>query len=162
MLFRSRPETWRAFRLQVALQRLPGRTAGVGVESSGPRREPGTPQTAAHQASLSFTISWSLLKLMSMESVMLSNHLFLCHPLLFWPSVFPSIRVFSNGSALHISWPEYWGFSFTISPSSAYSGLICFRIDLFVLLAVQRTLESLLQLGASELPLVNLNWEPKA
>ena len=82
---------------------------------------------------------------MSIELAMLSNHLILCRPLLFWPSIFPNIRVFSNGSALHISWPEYWGFSFSISPSSAYSGLISFRIDWFDLLVVQGTLESLLQ-----------------
>ena len=100
-----------------------------------------TPWTAACQASLSFTVSWSLLKLMSIDLAMLSNHLFLCHSLLFWPSIFPSIRVFSNGSALHISWPEYWGFSFSISPSSAYSGLVSFRIDWFDLLGVQGTQE---------------------
>ena len=96
--------------------------------------------TATHQASLSFTISWSLLKLMSIESVMPSNHLILCHPLLFLPSVFPSIRVFSNQSALLIRWPKYWSFRFSISPSSEYSGLISFRIDWFDLLAVQGTL----------------------
>ena len=89
----------------------------------------GTPWTAARQASLSFTISWSLLKLMSTESVMPSNHLILCHPLLFLPSIFPSIRVFSSESALHIRWPKYWSFSFSISPSNEYSGLISFRID---------------------------------
>ena len=94
-----------------------------------------TPWTTAHQASLSFTISWSLLKLMSIESAMPSNHLILCHPLLL-PSVFPSIRVFSNESALCIRWPKYW--SFSISPSSEYSGLISFRIDCFYLLAVQK------------------------
>src|SRR5574341_1420603 len=83
--------------------------------------------TAAHQASLSFTISWSLLKLMSIESVMTSNHLIFCHPLLLTPSIFLSIRVFSNESVLHIRWPKYWSFSFTISPSNEYSGLISFR-----------------------------------
>ena len=87
----------------------------------------------------------SLLKLMSIESVMLSNHLILCHPLPFLPSVFPSIRVFSNESVLHIRWPKYWSFSFNISPSSEYSGLISFRFDWFDLLAVQGTLKSLLQ-----------------
>ena len=87
------------------------------------------PWTAAHQASLSFTISQSSLKLMSIESVMPSNHLILCHPLLLLPSIFPSIRVFSSESALSIRWPEYWNFSFSISPSSEYSGLISFRID---------------------------------
>ena len=97
-----------------------------------------TPWTVAHQASLSFTISWSFLKLTSIESVMLSNHLILCHPLLLLPSVFPSIRVFSNELALHIRWPKYWNFSFSISPFGEYSGLISFRIDCFDLLAVQR------------------------
>ena len=103
-----------------------------------------TPWDAALQALLSSTISWSLLRFMSIELAMLSNHLILCHPLLFWPSIFPNIRVFSNGSALHISWPEYWGFSFSISPSSAYSGLISFRIDWFDLFAVQGALKNLL------------------
>ena len=94
------------------------------------------------QASLSFTISQSLLKLMPIESVMPSNHLILCHPLLLLPSIFPSIRVFSNESALHIRWPKYWSFSFSISPSKEYSGLIFFRIDWFDLLVVQGTLKS--------------------
>ena len=88
-----------------------------------------TPWTAAHQASLSFTISQSLLKLMSIESVMSSSHLIFCHPLLLLPSIFPSIRVFSNESVLHIRQPKYWSFSFIISPSNEYSGLISFRID---------------------------------
>ena len=104
-----------------------------------------TPWTAAHQASLSITSSWSLLKLMSIESVMLSNHLILCRPLLLPPSVFPSIRVFSNESVLHIRWPKYWSFSFSNSPSNEYSGLISFRVDWLDLLAVQGTLKSLLQ-----------------
>ena len=95
-----------------------------------------TPWTAALQASLSITNSWSLLKLMSIESGMPSNHLILCHPLLLPPSVFPSIRVFSNESALRIRWPKYWSFSFSISPSSGYSGLIFFRMDWFDLLVV--------------------------
>ena len=99
---------------------------------------------AACQASLSFIISWSLFKLMSIESVMLSNHLILCCPLLL-PSIFPSIRVFSNELALYIRWPKYWSFRFSISPSSEYSGLISFRIDWFDLLEVQRTLKNLLQ-----------------
>ena len=99
-----------------------------------------TPWTAACQASLSFTISWSLLKLMSVESVMPSNHLILCHPLLLQPSIFPSIRVSSNESALRIRWPKYWSFSFSISPSSEYSGLISFRMDWLDLLAAQGTL----------------------
>ena len=88
-----------------------------------------TPWTTADQASLSITNSWSLLKLMSIESVIPSNHLILCHPLLFLPSIFPSIRVFSNELVLHVSWPKYWHFSIGISPSSEYSGLISFRID---------------------------------
>ena len=102
-----------------------------------------TPWTAAHQASLSITNSWSLLKLMSIKSVMPSNHLILCHPLLLPPSIFPSIRVFSNESTLCIRWPKYW--SFSINPSNEYSGLISFRINWFDLLAVQETLKSLLQ-----------------
>ena len=97
-----------------------------------------------HQASLSFTISWSLLRLMSIESVMPSNNIILCHPLLLLPSIFSSIRVFSSELALHIRWPKYWSFSFSISPSNEYSGLISFRIDWFDLLAVQETLKSLL------------------
>ena len=102
-----------------------------------------TPWTAACQASLSITNSWSLLKLMSIESVMPSNHLILCHPLLL-PSIFLSIRVFSNESFVHIRWPKYWSFSLSISPSSEYSGLISFRMDWLDLLAVQGTLKSLL------------------
>ena len=104
-----------------------------------------TPWTAALQASLSFTISWSLLKLMSIESMMPSNHLILCHPLLLLPSVFPSSRVFSNESAICISWPKYWSFSIGISSSSEYSRLISFRIDWLNLLAIQGTLKNLLQ-----------------
>ena len=103
-----------------------------------------TPWTVACQASLSFTISWSLLKFMSIESMMPSSHLILCHPLLL-PSIFPSIRVFSNESALRIRWPKYWCLSFSISPFNKYSGLISFRIDWLDLLAVQGTLKSLLQ-----------------
>ena len=104
----------------------------------------------AHQASLSFTISRSLLKLLSIESVMPSNHLILCPPLYFLPSVFPSIRVFSNESVLRIRWPKYWSFSFSISPSNEYSGLISFRMDWLDLLAVQGTLKSLLQHHSSK------------
>ena len=104
-----------------------------------------TPWTAAHQASLSITNSQSLLKLMSIESVMPSNHLILCHPLLLPPSVFPTIRVFSNESVLHIRWPKYWSFSFSISPSNEYSGLISSRMNWLDLLAVQGTPKSLLQ-----------------
>ena len=103
-----------------------------------------TPWTTACQASLSFTISWTFLKLMSTELVMRSNHLLLCYPLLLLPSIFPSIRVFSNESALCIRWPKYWSLSFSVSPSNEYAGLISFRIDWFDLLAVQRTLKSLL------------------
>ena len=98
-----------------------------------------TPQTAAHQASLSITNSGGLLKLMSIELVMPSNHLILCRPLLLLPSIIPSIRVFSNESVLHIRWPKYWSFSFNISPSNEYSGLISFRMDWFDLLAVHET-----------------------
>ena len=105
-----------------------------------------TPRPAAHQASLSITNSQSLLKLMSIKSVMPSNHLILCHPLLLPPSFFPSIRVFSKESALHIRWPKYWSFSFSISPSNEYSGLISFRINWFDLLAVHGTLKSLLHM----------------
>ena len=104
-----------------------------------------TPWTAAHQASLPITNSQSLLKLMTIESVIPSNHLILCCHLLLLPSVFPSIRVFSSESALWIRWPKYWSFNFSISPSNEYSGLISFRIDWFDLLAVQGTLKSLLQ-----------------
>ena len=105
---------------------------------------------AGHQTSLSFTISWSLLKPMSIELMMLSNHLILCCPLLLLPSVFPSIRVFSSELAFHIRWPKYWIFSFSISPSSKYSELISLRIDWFDLLAVQGTLKSLLQHHSSK------------
>ena len=106
--------------------------------------------TAARQASLSITNSRSLLKLMSIESVMPSNYLILCHPLILLPSVFPSIYVFSNESVLHIRWPKYWSFSFTISPSNEYSGLISFRTEWLDLLAVQRTLKNLLQHHSSK------------
>ena len=103
-----------------------------------------TPWIAARQASLSITNSWSLPKLLSIELAMPSNHLILCHPLLL-PSIFPSIRVFSNESALRIRWPKYWSFSFNISPSNQHPGLISFRMDWLDLLAVQGTLKSLLQ-----------------
>ena len=108
-----------------------------------------TPWTAAHQASLSITNSWSLFKLMSFESVIPSNHLILCCPLLLLPSIFPSIRVFSNESVLRIRWSNYWSFSF-MSPSNEYSGLISFRMDWLDLLAVPGTLKSLLQHHSSE------------
>ena len=104
-----------------------------------------TPWTIAHQAPSSSIISWSLLKFMSIESVMLSNHHILCHPLLLRPSIFFSIRVFSNESTLHIKWPKYWSFCFSMSPSNEYSGMISFRIDWFDLFAVQGTLKSPLQ-----------------
>ena len=109
-----------------------------------------TPWTAALQASLSFTISQSLLKLMSIESVMSSNHFILCHLLLLLPSIFPSIRVFSNESALHIKWPKYWSFSFSIGPSSDYPELISFRMDWFDLFTVQENLKSFLQHHSSK------------
>ena len=109
-----------------------------------------TPWTVAWQVSLCITNSWSLLKLMSTESVMPSNHLILCHPLLLPPSILPSIRVFSNESVLCIRWPKYWSFSFSISPSNEHSGLISFRMDWLDLLAVQGTLKSLLQYHSSE------------
>ena len=108
------------------------------------------PRTAAHQASLSITNTQSLPKLMSIELVMPSNHLTLCCSLLLLPSIFPNIRVFSNESALRIRWPEYWSFSFNISPSNEYSGLIFFRMDWLDLLAVQGTLKSLLQHHSSK------------
>ena len=109
-----------------------------------------TPWTTAPQASLSINNSWSLLKLTSIESVMPSNHLILCHPFLFLPSIFPSIRVFSSESVFHIRWPKYWSFSFSISPSNEYSGPISFGIDWFDLLAVQESLKSLLQHHSSK------------
>ena len=101
-----------------------------------------TPWTAARQASLSFTISWSWFKLMSIESVMPSNHLILCHPLLLLPSIFPNIRVFSSESALRIRWPKYWSFSFNISPSNEHPGLISFRMDWFDLCSPRDCQES--------------------
>ena len=108
------------------------------------------PWTAASQPSLFFTISWSLLKLVSIESVMPSTHLILCRPLFLLPSIFPSLRVFFNESVLHIRWPKYWSFSFSISPSNRYSGLISFRIDWLDLLAIQGTLKSLLKHHSSK------------
>ena len=104
-----------------------------------------TPWTVTGQASLSFTSYCSLLKLLSIESVMLSNHLILCRPLLLLPSTLPSIKVFSSESVLHIRWTRYWSFNFSISPSNEYSGLISFRMDWFDVLAIQETLKSLLQ-----------------
>ena len=113
-----------------------------------------TPSITARQASLSITNSYSLLKLTSIELVMPSNHLILCHPLLCLPSIFPSIRVFSNESALRIRWPKYWSFSFSISPSNEYSRLISFRMDWLDLLAVQGTLKILLQHHSSKAPIL--------
>ena len=109
-----------------------------------------TPRTAACQASLTITNSWSLLKLMSIKLVMPSSHLILCHPLLLQPSIFPSIRVFSNESVPRMRWPKYWSFSFSISRSKEYSGLISFRMDWLDLLAVQGTLKSFLQHHSSK------------
>ena len=109
-----------------------------------------TPWTAARQASLSITNSWSLLKAMSIESVMPSNHLILCCLHFLLPSIFPSNRVFSNESVLHVRWPKFWGFSFNISPSNEHSGPISFRMDWLDLLAVQGTLKSLLQHHSSK------------
>ena len=109
-----------------------------------------TPLIAAHQASLSITNSWSLLKLIPIKSVMPSNHLILCRPLLLLPPIPPSIRVFSNGSTLHMRWPKYWSFSFSISPSNEHPGLISFRMDWLNLFAVQGTLKSLLQHHSSK------------
>ena len=109
-----------------------------------------TPWTAACQASLSITNSWSLLKLLPIESVMPYDHLILCHPLLLLPSIFPRIRVFSKESVLRVRWPKYWSFSFNISPSNEYSGRISFRMDWFDLLAAQGTLKSLLQHHSSK------------
>ena len=113
-----------------------------------------TPWTAAHQASLSITNSCSLLKLMSMELVMPSNHLTLCRPLLLLPSIFPDIRIFPNESVLCIRWPKYWTFRFSITPSNEYSGQISFRMDWLDLLAVQGTLKSLLQHHSSKAPIL--------
>ena len=120
------------------------------VQSLSRARLLATPWTAAHQASLSITNSQSLLKLMSIESVMPSNHLILCHPLLLPPLIFPSIKVFSNESVLHMRWPKFWSFSFSVSPSNEYSGLISFRTDWLDLLAVQGTLKSLFQHHSSK------------
>ena len=117
-----------------------------------------SPWTAARQASLSITNSWNLLKLMSIESVTPSNHLILCRPLLLLPSIFPSIRVFSTESVLHIRWPKYWHFSFSISPSSEYSGMIAFRMEWLDLLAVQGTLKSLLQHHSSKASVLQLSF----
>ena len=117
-----------------------------------------TPWTVACQASLSITNSWSLLRLISIDLVMPSNHLILCCPLLLLPSVFPSIRVFSNESVLRIRWPKYWSFSFSISASNEYSGLISFRMDWLDVLEVQATLKSLLQHHSSKASILQLSF----
>ena len=117
-----------------------------------------TPWIAVRQISLSFTISQSLLKLMSIESVMPSNHLILCHSLLLLTSILPSIRIFCNESALCIRWPKYWSFSFSISPSNEYAGLISYRIDWFDLLVVQETLKSLLKHHCSKVSVLHIRW----
>ena len=114
--------------------------------------------TAACQASLSFTISQSLLKLMSIESVMTSKHLVLCHPLLPLPSIFPSIRVFSNELTLRMRWPKYWSFSFSIIPSKQHPGLISFRMHWLDLFAVQGTLKSLLQHHSLKVSVLRIRW----
>ena len=131
---------------------IPYVSYSVLVQSLSPVRLFVTPWTAARQASLSFTISWNLLRLMSIELVMPPNHLILCCPLFLLPSVFPTIRVFSGELALRIRWPKYWSFSCSISPSSEYSRLICFRMDCFDLLAVQR-LSRVFPSTASQRPL---------
>ena len=136
--------------LEAGGREWPSSSMGIAVQSLSHVRAFVTPWTSACQASLSFTISWSLLKCMSIELVMSSNHLILCCPLLLWHSIFPSIRVFSNESVLHIRWPKYWSFSFNISPSNEYSGLISFRMDCLDLLAVQGTVKSLLQHHSSK------------
>ena len=137
---------------RVMHRRMEGRQSTDGTEADGgPRRGQSrvrllaTPWTTRRQAPLSFTNFRSFLRLMSIESVMPSNHLILCHALLLPPSIFPSIRVFSNESVLHIRWPKYWSFSFNISPSNEHSELISFRMDWLDLLAVQGTLKNLLQ-----------------
>ena len=116
-----------------------------------------TPWTAAHQASMSITNSQSLLKLMSIKSVMPCNHLILCHLLLLLPSIFPSIRIFSNELVLRIRWPKYWSFSFSINPSNEYSGLISFRMDWLALIVVQGTLKNLLQHHSSKASILRLS-----
>ena len=128
------------------------------VQSLSPVQLIATPWTAARQVSLSITNSQSLLKFMSIESVMPSNHFILCHPLLLPPSIFPSIRVFSNESALCFRWSKYWSFSFSISPSKEIPGLISFRMDWLDLLAVQGTLKSLLQHHSSKASTLCMRW----
>ena len=127
------------------------------VQSLSPVRLFVTPLTAALQASPSITNSWSLLKFMSITLVMPSNHLILCRPLLFPPLLFPSIRIFSNESVLHIKWPKYWSFSFSISPSNEYPGLISFRMNWLDLPVVQGTLKSLLQHNSQKASILQLS-----
>ena len=134
----------------ISLSTLAILTFSSGQFSRSVVSDSATPWTTAHQASLSITNSRSLPKLMSTESVMPSNHLILCRPLLLLPSIFPSIRVFSDESVLRTRWPKYWSFSFSISPSSEHSGLLSFRMDWLDLLAVQGTLKSLLQHHSSK------------
>ena len=137
-----------AFLEALMVKNLPANAGGISsVQSLSCVWLFATPWTAAREASLS---SWSLLKLVSIESVMPSNHLILCRPLLLLPSVLPSIRVFSNESVFCIGWPKYWSFGFSISPSNEYSGLISFRMDWLDFLAVQGTLKSLLQHHSSK------------
>ena len=138
------------FQVQVVIQSTQLPKHYSSVQSPGHVQLFVTPWIAARQASLSVTNSQSLLKLMSIKLVMPSNHLILCRPLLLLSSIFPTIRVFSNESVLHIRWPKDWSFSFSISPSNEYSGLISFRKDWFDLLAVQETLKSLLQYHSSK------------
>ena len=142
-------KTWK-HKVNSALESLDLLRPGSSVQSLRHVRLFVTPWTEAHQASLSITNSQSLLKLMSIESVMPSNHLILCPPLLLLPLIFPSIRVFSNESVLPIRWPKYWSFSFSISLSNEHSGLISFRMDWLDLLAVQGNLKSLLQHHSSK------------
>ena len=118
------------------------------------------PMAAARQASLSITNSLSLIKLLSIESVMPSNYIILCRPLLLLPSFFPSIRVFSKESTLHMRWPKYWSFSLSISPSNVYLGLVSFRVDWFDLLTVQKTLKSLLQHHSSKASILSFLYSP--
>ena len=138
---RLKVRDWNRYSMQMEVKKPGGAILG-SVQSLSRVRLLATPWTVARQACLSITTSWSLPKFMSIESVMPSNHLILCHPLLLLSSVFPSIRVFWNESALPIRWPKYWSFSFNISPSNEYSGLISLRMDWLDLLAVQGTQES--------------------
>ena len=154
MLIPGRDKLWASHRKITLGMKPPPTPTGYVCPLKGATISLCDPMTAARQASLSITNSWSLLKLTSIESVMPSNHLILCHPLLLPPSIFPSIRVFSNESVLCIRWPKSWSFSFNISPSSVYSGLISFRIDWFDLLAVPGTLKSLLQGHSSKAPIL--------